>query len=100
MPPGFELKDHGLRKLRVAVLQSLVFATFSKDTEPLQDYLGPHIMPWLNRIFKGPDGTRSEVCNVGRYIDEIMKKDDSLKFRSRLCVYDSERILNSLIYPI
>ena len=31
----------------------------------------------------------SEVYNVGRYIDELMKKGDSWKFRSRLCVYDS-----------
>lgn len=33
-----------------------------------------------------------------RYIDEILQKEGgSLKFRSRLCVYDSEVILNSLI---
>ncbi|OOG56086.1 aromatic ring-hydroxylating dioxygenase subunit alpha [Polaromonas sp. C04] len=53
MPEGFELKDHGLTKLRVATLHGLVFATFSDETEPLQDYLGPHVMPWLERIFKG-----------------------------------------------
>ncbi|WP_309683177.1 aromatic ring-hydroxylating dioxygenase subunit alpha [Polaromonas sp.] len=58
MPEGFELKDHGLTKLRVAVLHGLVFATFSEDTEPLEAYLGPSILPWLDRIFKGPDGTR------------------------------------------
>ncbi len=58
MPEGFALQDHGLTKLRVAVLHGLVFATFSKDAEPLQDYLGPQVMPWLERIFKGPDGPR------------------------------------------
>lgn len=51
-------------------------------------------------VFRTKPGGASEVYNVGRYIDEIIKKDDSLKFRSRLCVYDSEMILNSLIYPI
>ena len=51
-------------------------------------------------VFRTRPGNVSEVYNVGRYIDEIIKKDDSLKFRSRLCVYDSEMILNSLIYPI
>jgi salicylate 5-hydroxylase large subunit len=51
MPEGFDLKDHGLTKLRVAVLHGLVFATFSADTEPLEDYLGPNVMPWINRIF-------------------------------------------------
>jgi salicylate 5-hydroxylase small subunit len=40
------------------------------------------------------------VYNVGRYIDEIMRTDGALKFASRLCVYDSEMVLNSLIYPI
>jgi salicylate 5-hydroxylase large subunit len=54
MPEGFDLKDHGLTKLRVAVLHGLVFATFSDVAEPLEDYLGPNIMPWLERIFKGP----------------------------------------------
>ena len=54
MPEGFDVKDHGLTKLRVAVLHGLVFATFSQDVEPLADYLGPSIMPWINRIFKAP----------------------------------------------
>jgi len=58
MPEGFDIKDHGLTKLRVAVLHGLVFATFSHTVEPLEDYLGPNIMPWINRIFKGEGGTR------------------------------------------
>ncbi|GAB3470891.1 aromatic ring-hydroxylating dioxygenase subunit alpha [Polaromonas eurypsychrophila] len=53
MPDGFDLKDHGLTKLRVAVLHGLVFATFSDAVEPLEDYLGPNVLPWLDRIFKG-----------------------------------------------
>ena len=51
-------------------------------------------------VFRTKPGSISEVFSVGRYIDELMKKGDSWKFRSRLCVYDSEMILNSLIYPI
>ena len=51
-------------------------------------------------VFRTRPGGVSEVYNVGRYIDEVVKKDDLLKFSSRLCVYDSEMILNSLIYPI
>ncbi len=58
MPADFDIKDHGLTKLRVAVLHGLVFATFSADTEPLADYLGPNIMPWLDRIFKDEHGAR------------------------------------------
>ena len=51
-------------------------------------------------VFRTKPGGVSEVYNVGRYIDQLIKKGDSWKFRSRLCVYDSEMILNSLIYPI
>ena len=58
MPEGFDLKDHGLTKLRVATLHGLVFASFSEEAEPLENYLGPNILPWLDRIFKGPDGAR------------------------------------------
>ncbi|MFN3496656.1 MAG: aromatic ring-hydroxylating oxygenase subunit alpha, partial [Hydrogenophaga sp.] len=53
MPEGFDIKQNGLTKLRVAVLHGLVFATFSDQAEPLEDYLGPAVMPWLDRIFKG-----------------------------------------------
>lgn len=51
-------------------------------------------------VFRTKLGGTSEVYNVGRYIDEVIKKGDAWKFRRRLCVYDSEMILNSLIYPI
>jgi salicylate 5-hydroxylase large subunit len=53
MPADFDVKQHGLTQLRVAVLHGLVFATFSRDAEPLEDYLGPRVMPWLDRIFQG-----------------------------------------------
>ncbi|WP_321967841.1 aromatic-ring-hydroxylating dioxygenase subunit beta [Burkholderia cepacia] len=46
-----------------------------------------------------PDGMTTPY-NVGRYIDVIRKTPDGLKFESRLCVFDSEMIPNSLIYPI
>ena len=51
-------------------------------------------------VFRTRPGDSSEVYNVGRYIDEIVRTDAGLMFASRLCVYDSEMILNSLIYPI
>jgi salicylate 5-hydroxylase large subunit len=53
MPADFDLKQHGLTRLRVAVLHGLVFATFSEEAEPLEDYFGPQVMPWLDRIFQG-----------------------------------------------
>ncbi len=42
----------------------------------------------------------STVFNVGYYHDAIVRTPEGLKFLSRLCVYDSEMIANSLIYPI
>jgi salicylate 5-hydroxylase small subunit len=51
-------------------------------------------------VFRTRPGDASEVYNVGRYIDEIVRTDAGLRFASRTCVYDSEMILNSLIYPI
>jgi salicylate 5-hydroxylase small subunit len=37
---------------------------------------------------------------VGRYLDVVRQTPDGLKFESRLCIFDSELIPNSLIYPI
>ena len=51
-------------------------------------------------VFRTRPGDSSEVYNVGRYIDEIVRTEDGLRFNSRRCVYDSEMVLNSLIYPI
>jgi salicylate 5-hydroxylase small subunit len=40
------------------------------------------------------------VFNVGRYLDRIRITADGLRFEQRHCIYDSEMIPNSLIYPI
>jgi 3-phenylpropionate/cinnamic acid dioxygenase small subunit len=42
----------------------------------------------------------SEVYNVGRYIDDMVRNNAGLLFAGRRCVYDSEMVLNSLIYPV
>ena len=42
----------------------------------------------------------STVFNVGRYLDTVVRTPGGLKFESRLVVYDSEMIPNSIIYPI
>ena len=42
----------------------------------------------------------STILSVGYYSDDIVRTPDGLKFQSRLCVYDSEMIANSIIYPI
>ena len=42
----------------------------------------------------------SEVFNAGRYLDRVMRTDGGLKFAVKICVFDSELIPNSIIYPI
>ena len=51
-------------------------------------------------VFRTKPGGVSEVYNVGRYIDQIVHTEAGLKFSNRQCIYDSEMVLNSLIYPI
>jgi salicylate 5-hydroxylase small subunit len=51
-------------------------------------------------VFRTKPDDISTVYNVGRYIDTIRRTEDGLKFESRVCVFDSEMIANSLIYPI
>ena len=40
------------------------------------------------------------VFSVGRYVDEVVATEAGLKFASKMVVYDSEMIANSIIYPI
>jgi salicylate 5-hydroxylase small subunit len=40
------------------------------------------------------------VFNVGRYLDDIVTTPAGLRFASRIAIYDSELIPNSIIYPI
>ena len=51
-------------------------------------------------VFRTRPAGVSEVYNVGRYIDVLSRVGGQLKFKSRLAVYDSEMVLNSLIYPV
>ena len=51
-------------------------------------------------VFRTKLSGDSTVFNVGRYLDRLTREDGELKFVSRLCIYDSEMIPNSLIYPI
>jgi salicylate 5-hydroxylase small subunit len=51
-------------------------------------------------VFRTRLSKESTVFNVGRTIDEVVRTPQGLKLASRLVVYDSEMIPNSLIYPI
>lgn len=51
-------------------------------------------------VFRTKLSQETTVFNVGRYIDRVRITPQGPKFESRLCIYDTEMIPNSLIYPI
>jgi anthranilate 1,2-dioxygenase large subunit len=53
MPADFKNEEHGLKKLRVGILDGVVFASFSDEVEPLETYLGPEILKDFQVVFKG-----------------------------------------------
>ena len=53
MPADFQTADHGLNKLKVATRGGVVFASFDHDVESLEDFLGPDILSYFDRLFNG-----------------------------------------------
>jgi len=53
MLPDFQLEDHGLNTLKVAVRNGVVFACFDHAVEDLGEYLGPDILACFDRTFDG-----------------------------------------------
>ena len=51
-------------------------------------------------VFRTKLSDASTVFNVGRYLDTVVRTPEGLRFASRECIYDSEMIPNSIIYPI
>lgn len=42
----------------------------------------------------------TRVFNAGQYRDKLVVEDGTLKFREKLCIFDSLLVPNSLIYPL
>ncbi|MGE0349920.1 aromatic ring-hydroxylating dioxygenase subunit alpha [Hydrogenophaga sp.] len=53
MPADFKTTDHGLNKLKVATRGGVVFASFDHGVESLEDFLGPTILGYFDRLFNG-----------------------------------------------
>jgi salicylate 5-hydroxylase small subunit len=51
-------------------------------------------------VFRTKLSELTTVFNVGRYLDTVVRTPQGLRFAARVCVYDSELIPNSIIYPI
>jgi salicylate 5-hydroxylase large subunit len=63
MPADFDPKDHGLRRLRVAAVNGVVWATFSDDTPNFREYLGERFWRHYTRVY---DGRKLEVLGYNR----------------------------------
>ncbi len=53
MPSDFKTEEHGLTRLQVARRGGVVFASFDENVEPFEDYLGPEILGYFDRLFNG-----------------------------------------------
>jgi salicylate 5-hydroxylase large subunit len=53
MPADFTPAEHGLNRLRVASRGGVVFACFDPAAESFEDFLGPEILRWFDRLFDG-----------------------------------------------
>jgi salicylate 5-hydroxylase large subunit len=53
MPADFNTKDHSLTKLKVATRGGVIFASFDHDIESFEDFMGPTILKYFDRLFDG-----------------------------------------------
>ena len=51
-------------------------------------------------VFRTKLSELTTVFNVGRTVDVVVATPAGMKFESRLVIYDSEMIPNSIIYPL
>ena len=54
MPEDFALSEHGLTTLKVARRGGAVFASFDHDVQPFEDFVGPEVLTYFDRVFS-PD---------------------------------------------
>lgn len=45
-------------------------------------------------------GEYTKILNAGRYIDHFVRQGGALKLKERLCVYDSEMVPATIVYPL
>ena len=57
MPADFNTAEHGLTKLNVATRGGVVFASFDPDIESLEDFMGPAVLGYFDRLFNGRELT-------------------------------------------
>jgi salicylate 5-hydroxylase large subunit len=53
MPADFDLAAHSLERLKVTERNGAIFASFAPDMEGFEDYLGPKMLGYFDRVFDG-----------------------------------------------
>jgi 3-phenylpropionate/cinnamic acid dioxygenase small subunit len=51
-------------------------------------------------LFQSMVDQPSELFLCGRYYDKVVEESDGLRFAERICVYDSNIVPTSLVYPV
>jgi 3-phenylpropionate/cinnamic acid dioxygenase small subunit len=51
-------------------------------------------------IFESLHDQETRILCTGRYLDKLVRSEAGLKFRERICVYDSALIPGSIVFPI
>ena len=63
MPADFNPTEHGLTKLKVATRGGVVFASFDHAIESFEDFVGPTVLAYFDRLF---DGRRLTILGYNR----------------------------------
>jgi salicylate 5-hydroxylase large subunit len=63
MPKDFDVSEHRARPLVVTVRNGAVFASFDASVESFEDYMGPNMLQYFDRVF---DGRRLELLGYMR----------------------------------
>ena len=99
------LESRAMMKDRVyGVLNTLFFAPYYQRhiIGPLLiETVGDDIRVEANYVvLRTKRDALSDVFSTGRYLDQIIRTTDGLRFAEKRCIFDSEMVPNSLVYPI
>jgi salicylate 5-hydroxylase large subunit len=53
MPADFKTEEHGLTRLKVATRGGVIFASFDHDVASFEEFLGPDVLSYFDRVFNG-----------------------------------------------
>lgn len=99
------LESRGMMKDRVyGVLNTLFFAPYYQ-----RHIIGPFLIEQDSSnirveanylVLRTKNDALTEVFNTGCYFDRIVRTDEGLRFAEKICVFDSEMVANSIVYPV